>query len=379
MRIKKVRVSGFQKLFEGCSAAAKENRVSFGSGLFPFLEHCMIAIEATGLTSMEVFYLRRLSSDMHVIDSEYGNFIPEKKIDVNQKVGELLKLHNEILNDDDINKEETCIENILPIGCSLHHVIVIFKGSYITSITGALIQDIFIDQEEKKIFEIYPGDLIMENILAEKFYNSLYTYMSNQITDIDVVTEFITTKKFYQYADSICNLAHVNTPFGDLEFFGNSQEKLQNQIKRIQDSMNTSPYIYTDMTYFTFVMKTTFNTFMKFILYTNYVVDYENLKLVFLKDGIDVGEDIISKYDNRINTSLEYIASYKKELSESTAIDLNKFNFIYNGTEIVYSIQIPLSKIEQYRKNEETSFDELMAIINSMNTTVDTIKNLLGF
>ena len=92
--------------------------------------------------------------------------------------------------------------------------------------------------------------------------------------------------------------------------------------------MQTTPYVFEDQIYFTFVMKTTFSTFMKFFLNTNYVIGHENFKLVFLKENVSLDDDIISKYNARLSNSIDFLGSYKKGLSESSVIDLNKFNYI---------------------------------------------------
>ena len=81
---------------------------------------------------------------------------------------------------------------------------------------------------------------------------------------------------------------------------------------------------------------------MKLFLNTNYVVDHQNLKLVFVDESIDISEKILNKYEARLSNYADYLISYKKGLNEDTNINLNKFNFIFNGSKIVYSLQIPI-------------------------------------
>lgn len=376
MQFKKVRVSGFERIFEGMKNCYKEKRQGFGDQLFDFLSHSMVSYELTDITTIELFYLKKFSTSIKIIDKVFGNFIDqEKQFDIHQKIECILDTHNEILNDEDINKEECNIENILPIGCEKYHVIAIFKGSGITSITGPFIGDIF--KVDGKFPDIYNGDFLIENKMAELFYSSFYTFISNQITNIDIVTEFMMNKKFYQYSEECCSLAHVNTPFGDIVFFGNTNDKLQNQIKRIKEGLETSPYHIKDQIYLTFVLDTTFSAFMKLFLNTNYVTDHENLKIVFLKEMVSLSDSILEKYNARISNSLDYLISYKKELNNSSNIDLNKFNFICNGNKIVYSVSISLSGIENIYKILEIE-DELMEIKSIMSNYANIINNLIG-
>ena len=375
MRIKKVRISGFQRLHEGYASSRKENRASYGNNLFDYLNHCMIAIELDNLTAIETLYLKKITSSLNILDEEYGNFINEKEVDIHQKVNGLLEIHDELVNDTDIDKKDTYIDNILPIGCKMFHVIAVFKGAKITTITGALIEDLF--KDGKDFLDIYPGNMIIENKVAEKFYNSFYTFMSEQVTSLDIVTEFMTTKKFYNYADSICSLSYVNTPFGELTFFGNTQDRMNSEIINIRGSMETSPYVLGDNILFNFTMKTSFSTFMMFYLSTNYVVDHENFKLVFLKENIVLGKPILDKYNARVSNCIDYLTSFKKGLNDDPSINLNKFNFIFNGTEIIYNLQIPYSRITNFIDLLDTSFDEEKALSKSIMNVVETVCNIL--
>lgn len=375
MRIKKVRISGFQRLHEGYASSRKENRASYGNNLFDYLNHCMIAIELDNLTAIETLYLKKITSSLNILDEEYGNFISEKEVDIHQKVNGLLEIHDELVNDTDIDEKDTYIDNILPIGCKMFHVIAVFKGAKITTITGALIEDLF--KDGKDFLDIYPGNMIIENKVAEKFYNSFYTFMSEQVTSLDIVTEFMTTKKFYNYADNICSLSYVNTPFGELTFFGNTQDRMNSEIMNIRGSMKTSPYVLGDSILFNFTMKTSFSTFMMFYLSTNYVADHENFKLVFLKENIVLGKPILDKYNARISNCIDYLASFKKGLNDDPSINLNKFNFIFNGTEIIYNLQIPYSRITNFIDLLDTSFDEEKALSKSIMNVVNTVCNIL--
>ena len=379
MKIKQINISGFKRVFEAYQTAFKEKMKGFGSGLFDYLSHSMISLELQEITTIELFYLKKIASDIIVIDKEYSNFTSEKnEFDINQKVEGLLTLHDEMLNDEDINKNTSYIDNILPIGCERYHIIAIFKGSNITSITTPFVEKVF--YVDGKFPTSYSGNFLIENTIAELFFKNFYDYMSKQVTDLDLLSEFMTNKKFYQYADNICNIAYVNSPHGELVFFGNSQDVLNRQIDSIRKSQETSPYVLRDNTMITYVMNTTFSTFMKLFLNTNYVVDHQNLKLVFVDESIDISEKILNKYEARLSNYADYLISYKKGLNEDTNINLNKFNFIFNGSKIVYSLQIPISDIIDKDKldfmfGEE---EEWTNIENSIISTAKMVDSLIG-
>ena len=347
MKIKKVRVCGFDKLHAGYKECIKENRAGFGDGLFTFLNHQMISLELENITTIELFYLKKFCSQVKVIDSSYGNFVDKKDaLDLNQKIGGLLEVHNTIIQDDDISKDTSVPDNILPIGCRQYHVVTVFKGAKISAITGSLIQNLFKD-EENHFENLYIGNMLLENRIAALFYNAFYSFISAEMTNMDIITEFVTDRSYYQYADTSCSIAHVNSPFGELSLYGNDSAGLSKQIDVIKKSMETSPYELYDMTYLTFCLRTTFHTFMEFYLHSPYVVDHENLKLTFSVDEIFVDSDIKQKYQARILNSFEYLNDFKKGLAKSTEVNLQKFNYIFYGNPITFSVQISLTDLYQ--------------------------------
>ena len=379
MVIKQINLSGFERLYDGYKRAETEKRKAYGSNIFSFLEHCMIGIELDGLTTIEIYYLKKFASSVKILSHDYQNFTnKEKEFDMNQKVDCLLDLHNEMINDEDINKTESMVDNILPIGCMSYHVFAIFKGSSIPSVTGSFIEDIF--KENGSCFEEYPEESDMENIIAEAFYNNFYSYIARKSTDLDLVTEYMTNTKFYQYGDETVNLAHVNTPMGQLVFFGNNPDNLNKQISHIQTAERTTPFFIKEMTYLTFVLNTTFSTFMKLYLNSNVVVDNEDLKIVFTSDDVQISESILNKYSARISNSLDYLISNRKGLNSSNSnsgYNLNMLNYIFNGSRIKYSIQLTIDQIEKLDKILK-GIDEMEDIKSKIKSFSDTIINLIG-
>lgn len=380
MIIKRINLSGFKRLYDGYKRAESERRNSYGRNLIAFLEHCMVGIELDSLTTIEVFYLKKFASSVAVISHNYQNFTnKEKEFDMNQKINGLMSLHDEIINDEDINTSESMVDNILPIGCMSYHVFAIFKGSSITSITGGFVQDIF--KENGVLFEEYPEEQYMRDKVAGAFYNNFYSFIARTSTDLDVVTEYMTNTKFYQYAEDDVNLAHVNTPMGQLVFFGNNPSNLNMQISHIKEAEKSSPYFVKDAVYLTFVLNTTFSTFMKLYMNSNFIIDNEDLKIVFASDDIDLSEPIIDKYQARISNSIDYLISNRKGLNSSdknnSGPNLNMLNYIFNGSKIKYSIQLTVSQIEELDKLLN-GVDEMEDIKSKIISLSDTVIKLIG-
>lgn len=373
MLIKRVNACGMERIYEGYSYCFKENRGGFGHDFFRFLSHATITIEVDDLSTIELFYLKKLASAVQIIDSTFKNFVDEEEIELHQKVDVLLEVHDEALNDEDIDKEKYSITNILPIGCERYSVMAIFKGSNITAITGTLMESVF--YVDNRFPSKYPSNEYVEEKLAGMFFKSLYTYISDEMTSLDIVTQFMLNKKIYQYAEKDVNVAFVNSPVGEISFFGNNSENLNKQLSTIHEKKQIVPYYLPDQITITFAMNTTFRTFFKLFMSTNIITDYNNLKLLFIDPEIMISEPIMQKYKARISNGIDFINSYKKSLNESTNVDLNKFNYIYNGTRMVYSVQMTLQDIENIKeilKDEE----EFLHISESMEALGNMIKTI---
>lgn len=397
MIIKKVRACGFEYLFNGYKEAAKIGKSGFGSNLSNYLQHVMLTIELEDLTTMELFYLKRMCGDVKILGKEYQNFVSkEKREDVYQKVDAILSIRNEMLKDSDIDTKVCDIDTILPVGCESYHVIAFFKGDAIMGVTGAVINEIFSEPTELKTtdpktgkeeitrtfkaWDEYKGDEAMENILAQAFCNKLYKFMAGRMKDIDLVTEFMTNKEFYNYADAACNIAHVNTPFGQLNFLGTDPEKLALQIDRIKASQESTPYDFADETNITFILTTSFHLFMQIYMAGENdmwkVIDHENLKLVYLKPDINVNDPIIAKYQTRINAVINYLNAFKKDINEGD-FDLGKFNFIMNGTQIRYSVQMSLNNIKKFL-DTDFSDEEVVALKKDIASYEQIVRSVIG-
>ena len=375
MIIKQVNTSELRPLYEGYRRAANEKRKAYGTELFSFLEHCMIAFELDELTTLEVYYLKKFASDVYIISDSYQNFVNSEKMpDFHQKVSGLLEIHDEIINDEDINKHKPLVDNILPIGCKSYHVYVVFKGPSIPSVTGGFVEDIF--KENGALLDHYPEMVDLNRKVANMFYNNFYSFIIRKTSDLDLVTSYMTNIKFYQYADDDVNLAHVNTPLGNLTFFGASSDKLNLQIDNIKKNEKVSPYFVNDVIYLTFVLNTTFSTFMKLYLNTNFIIDNEDLKILLTSNEVNVSEEILDKYRARISNSMDYIISNRNS-GDTSVVDINKFNFIFNGSKIKYSIQMTISQIEKLDKLLD-GIDELEEIKTKIQTFSNTIENLIG-
>ena len=137
-----------------------------------------------------------------------------------------------------------------------------------------------------------------------------------------------------------------------------------------------SPYFVNDVIYLKFVLNTTFSTFMKLYLNTNFIIDNEDLKILLTSNEVNVSEEILDKYRARISNSMDYIIS-NRNFGDTSVVDINKFNFIFNGSKIKYSIQLTISQIEKLDKLLD-GIDELEEIKTKIQTFSNTIENLIG-
>lgn len=377
MIIQNVNISGFEAIYYGIQNCEKENRTGFGTDLVKFLNHCMISLNLTDLSTMEVFYLKQMATNISIIMSEYKNFVNKKENpEIHDKINEMLEIHNSLQNDSDIDKNKCDIDKILPIGCKSHTVVAIFKGSNILSITGTILQNLFKD-ESGKFEEIYCEDFVLKDRIAKLFFTSFYTFISDQITSFDIVTEFVMNNKFYKFGDSLCTLATISSQYGEIRFFNNTQERLQREILLLRKSMMQYPYSIKNGILLNFVMNTSVSTFLHYYFQENSpVVAYSNLKLIYIDNDIHVEDSIIEKYRVRINSSFEEIAKFKAKLNSVGSIDLNKFNYIFPGNRILYTVQWPLSHIQ----NIENTLDrnEIKQIDMEMNKIVKTVQSILS-
>ena len=377
MIIKNIKASGFDRIYDGYKYCFKDNRSGFGDGFINFLQHAMISIDLDDISSMELFYLKRFSSSVHVVNSKYSNFIDDKKDKATfEIVRELLQLQNEIYEDNDINPETDNAENIIPIGCKRFHLIATFTGPGIINITGLRVETLFLD-EDNKFSSSYIGNMKLEERIGGLFYQSFYRYMSENMSKLDIVTDFIVNKKLYQYSEDYCSLAYVNSPYGELNFFGSDQAKLNQQIQHIKSNQQKMPYILDDSIYFTFIIKSTFSTFFNIYLSEDNknILDYTNLKIVFIDPNISLDKNIFTKYNVRISQTFEYMGKLKQEFSKRTDVDLNEFNYIFFGNTITYSLKYSLDElnhIEIENRNNENGiiYNRMKSIGNSISKII---------
>ena len=73
-----------------------------------------------------------------------------------------------------------------------------------------------------------------------------------------------------------------------------------------------------------------------------------------------------------------FLYTSKKGLSEKQEIDLNKFNYIFNGNEIEYTIQVPMDKLKEFANDFFVDETELEIIKESMIAIYDTVELLIG-
>lgn len=353
MRIKKVTSSGISMMHYAVKQSVLMHQITPGNEFFNFMKHVSVTMEMDDISTMELFYLKKFASDVKILSNTIENFVDKKaKPDIHAKVEALLELRQAMMKDSDVLYKMGDLDDlnhILPLGCSKYSIMITFSGSNITALTGANVKKLF-ENEEGIFEEIYYGDAMMENRLAGFFYQEFYQYMSRQIRDLDLITSFCKDKLLYKYCDSPCNLGYIHSPFGEISWLGNTQENLSRQLGILKKRREACAYDVSDLTYVTFVCRTTLRTFMNFYLKTPYVVDHSSFKLEFTELTEDVlsmyaPDQVRQKYSQRISDAVSEINGYRKQLAESETIDLNKFNFFFYGNYITYSIQIPMTDL----------------------------------
>ena len=93
MIFKKIRLCGIERIHEGYSKGIPDGR-DFGAHLYNLLDHCMASLELENLSKMEVFFLKKFSTNVTIIDKSFGNFVDkEKDPALYAHVQALLKFH----------------------------------------------------------------------------------------------------------------------------------------------------------------------------------------------------------------------------------------------------------------------------------------------
>ena len=361
MEFKKVRVCGFNKLYDGVMQYANNPVMKgFGDQLNEFLAHISISYELDDLSSMEVYYLNKISSSLMIKNDFFDSF--SSREDLVKAERSLIDSVLIMSKDEDVN--EFNYKNILPLGSHRYNVIATFQGTAIAFLTTYEFDTIFREDVKDNdgnsvrgpLYETYPGDEVIEDKMAYAFYEKFFEYISNKMTSLDLVTEFMMENKFYKYADKLVNLSSVSCPFGLIDFFGNSKENMKNQMTRVQSGYRTCD-IKEDIlkhTQLQFVCKTSFEVFMTFVLhYKKYVLNHENFKIIFSKSDFLFDQEILEKYKSHILPQFEKINNYRNSLKEITTIDLNKFNYLFGVDMIRFSISIPLMEISKFAEEFE--------------------------
>lgn len=377
MIIKKINLCGLDKVFEGYRDSANSGRTGFTTQLFKFLNHAMISIVLDNVTGIELYFLKAYASEIYIIDQKYSA-INDKTDNIDVLSQDLVTLVDEISNDSDIHDSFDDIAHIILIGSQQSRVIAVFRGTAICSITGTFTDPLF--KHGNQYDDVYDYHVVAERV-ALLFHKSFYEYAYNKISEFDLTTEFMLNKKYYQYADDICTLADVTTPHGEISFFGNDSSGLQSQIDSIKASMKIMPFIFDRTSYLTFVIKSTFKTFLDLYTHTRYVNDHENLKVVFKKPEAYTGPETWRKYKTRINETCEKITSIIEK--KDSMVSMKELNLIFMGSPITYTIQIPVSDIPEldlsifYPTTQAGS--ELTAITNKIKSVYnDAVKPLIS-
>ena len=393
MIIRNTTLCGFERIYDGCKLF-NSKWSSFGDKFFNFLYHAQIIIDLDDITPIELFYLKTFTSNIKILSSKFSNFInANEKPSLANNINALLEIHDEIINDSDIDNYRTRPDLILPIGCRKYHVLAFFTGPAITAITGIQIKNIFLEKDESKsqlvLSEVYPGSHPLgleelKNKIQESFYKSFYEYISSHITNMDVISSSACETNFYRYAiNETISLSHINSQFGEINFFGNSTDKLNAKLKQIKKNRSEFPYDIEDDVILTFKLCTSFETFLTLYTSTNKIIDCEDLKVIFFNDqnrqhSTIYDKSIIEKYKSRYLTNIADIQEYIKDIKESPnkIVNINDYNLILFGDTISYCMQLTMKELSDIKSIYIHSNDKLTGNTLEINAIEGYLSNI---
>lgn len=372
MVIHSLKVSGFRYLYDVIKSSKNETRVT-PMFIADFLNHCMITVDVSDLTSLEVFVMKMWVSNMRIVHSYYRNFLNEKTFQdkkeferINTTVEDLLSLHDTILNDEDLNPQERLedVDKILPIGCRKYRVIVTFERNNILNLLGNVyIENLFKDQETKKFYTHFPDYVTLENSLANIFYMSFYKFLNSTVSNQnDLALNQLLEKKLYPYAEDECTLSSYNSINGELTFFNTSVDEMNHQLYCRKSSLEKTPFVLQDLDFCIFIMNTSFQEFFSVFteLNTGVVLDYQPFKLKFLDNEIFLHDSTRKKYQYRISDSFDKICEFKANIAQKQFTDLNLLNFIFFGNNMKFSYKLRVNEFDTLEKELEYSTSHSM-------------------
>lgn len=349
-----IKLYNFDKLLIVYSELKKANNsIHLGSRTDEVLNELSVGIKLKEINFIEFLILKQLSKNIRITSiSCTEECSPHKSAD--EIFSLLFKLHHDIGNNINLNTDTS----VLPINFLSIDVEFILKGSSILFLTNGTLEDLFTNGLNE--------DSIKEKIL-KVFPNSFYNYMLHSLRKNDFASEVIKNNLLYDYLDtkkhnSVTPIRVISSNDIIQLSGGNNKEVLRalNHMKTTNTMKDSSIEI---------AIYSNFWVFAKFILYSNYVVDYIPLRNVLGSDKFGFDGDLLKNYQVRITNIIKKFINERHKIMENPDMELIKYFWILCSDKIKYKLSIPLIEVDQLKnkliaddKNTKNIIDEILRI-----------------
>lgn len=396
MKIERVSACGFDKIYDlyqtsrsELKGELKDSKLHASRGFYMkkrdyLLNNTSASFVISDINIIELLILKKLTNKITILDRNIVNmYNSEKEPERNIEISKLLKLTNDINSDEDINND---ISNyIIPVGCIKHTILCTFKGTGILAVTNSFLEKLFMESTgnngETKIMDIYKEDVINKN-LANNIIKNIYPLLQTTMYDFDQYTDFTLIKNYFNYVNinKPCVVAQVNSPGGQLDLCGSNKTTLNYQLANVIKAVKE--FKETDMDYIVTIYST-FLVFSEFLIKTDFVTCYEDLKVIANDEAIYLPFEVKQKYQERINDALVPTVNFRKSIANDDFNNMHKPCLILSGQYIKFNIKIP-ANIEELIKDGKFDVmdtnivgDIVIDIINKINAVRKIYKNNL--
>lgn len=383
MVIEKVVTCGFDKLYDMYQTSKTDkNKIADGTTDFRafymkkrdlFLANTSVSFIISDINIIETMMLRRMSKFITIKEEYISNiYKPEQGIGRFNGINDVIQLADTINDDSDIKDDSK--NHILPVGCIKYKLLCSFKGAGVLAVTNSFIEKAFVDGD--KTMTEYKEEVVGRN-LANNLLENLYQTLQTNMYDFDQYTDFALIKHYFKYVDidKTCLVSQVNSPGGQLDLCGSDKGRLNSQLAKLIN--NVKKYKETDIE-FILTICSTFRVFSEFFIKTDFIVSYEDFKVIANDEDINIPFDIKDKYAERIKECLKPIVDFRKSIKNNSKDNMHKPCLIIDGQNIKFNIKIP-ANIEELIKDgkfDVMDSDIVGAIVMSIIGNINNIRNI---
>lgn len=365
MRVVSVDYNGFEKVYS-------VYRRSHGTGknLDQILNHVEVNIRMDSLTMMEAFFMKMifgsgvtdLGASIIESDDDYQRIFPEESFpDMKPSLKSVVDMLPTLDTDDDVKTKPGPM--VLPSGMISREILIKITGKPIMILFeqgfGPVWNSLFTGPDGTTIPENSRPDSLdltnndikqrLDNICIQGVITQLYNTMNDTLTSIDREVDAYIYDNYYKYMEHNldCSIAEIDTPVGQVSFFGT--EDANNQLASIKEKLNSDEskkYLLTGTTRIAFTVKSSIYAFIELILGlpAGFIIDHSDLNINLASDEVFVSRDL-TKYKTRIINKMKIFNAIKVELSKSKEFPIGKYNFILLNSPITYNISVTGEKL----------------------------------